>query len=98
MSTSTDHVVPVRVYLGIFTALVVLTALTTWIAFIDLGVANVALMLGIAVTKATLVVLYFMHLRWSPWLTWVMAGGAFGWLGIMLALTLADFVTRGLMG
>lgn len=98
MSTSSEHVVPVRVYLAIFAALVLLTALTTWIAFVDLGMANVALMLGIAVTKATLVVLYFMHLRWSPWLTWVMAGGAFGWLAVMVVLTLADFVTRGLMG
>jgi len=58
-----DHVVPTRVYYTVFAALLVLTALTVWIAFYDLGVLNDVAALGIAAIKATLVVLFFMHVR-----------------------------------
>jgi cytochrome c oxidase subunit 4 len=62
----TNHVVPPRVYLAVFAALLVLTATTTAVAFVDLGVMNVVVMLAIAIVKAVLVVLFFMHVRYSP--------------------------------
>ena len=91
----TEHVVPVPVYVGIFLALLALTATTTAIAFVDLGPWNTVVALGIAVIKASLVVLFFMHLKYSPLLNrTVLLGGLF-WLAIMIGLTLTDFATRG---
>jgi len=91
------HVVPVRIYLAVFAALLVLTAVTTAIAFVNLGPMNVVLMLAIAVTKATLVVLYFMHVRYSSRLTWVVVSGGFVWLVVMILFTMSDVATRGLL-
>ncbi len=92
------HVVPVRIYVAVFAALLVLTAVTTAVAFVNLGALNVVIMLAIAVTKATLVVLYFMHVRYSSRLTWVVVSGGFAWLLVIIGFTLSDFVTRGLLG
>jgi len=89
------HVVPVRVYLLIFGALLALTATTTAVAFVDLGPLNVILMLGIAVTKALLVILYFMHVRWSTRLTQLFVTSGFVFFAILVLITMADFVTRG---
>jgi cytochrome c oxidase subunit 4 len=96
---STHHVVPVRLYLLIFAALVALTALTVLVSFYDLGggrlhYANAVAAIAIAMAKATLVVLYFMHLRYSNRLTWVFVGAGAFWLAILLVLTLSDFLTR----
>jgi cytochrome c oxidase subunit 4 len=78
----------------IFLALMVGTAVTVGIAFVDLGLFNAVAALTIAVAKATLVVLYFMHVRYGTRLTWaVVAGGVF-WLGILLTLTFSDYLTR----
>lgn len=89
------HVVPVRVYLAIFAALLVLTAATTAVAYVDLGRLNVVLMLGIAITKATLVILYFMHVRWSTRLMQLVVASGFVFFGILVLITMADVVTRG---
>ena len=89
-----DHIVPVRTYVVIFLALIVLTWVTTAIAFIDLGPFNVYVALTIAVIKATLVVLYFMHARYSPKRTQLVIVCSVFWLAIMLTLTLADYNTR----
>jgi cytochrome c oxidase subunit 4 len=94
--TSAEHHGPtLRVYVTIFTSLMVLTALTTYVAFLDLGVLNNIMMLGIAVTKATLVVLYFMHVRYGPRVVQVLAIAGFAWLAVLLVFTLADYLTRG---
>lgn len=90
-----QHVVPPKAYVAVFAALVVLTAVTTTVAFLDLGPWNTAVALGIAFTKATLVVLIFMHLKYSSRLTRVVVAGGLFWLAILLALTLSDFFTRG---
>jgi len=82
-------------YYGVFAALIVGTALTVAAAFIDLGALNNVVMLGIAITKATLVILYFMHVRWSTRLTWVVAASGFSWLMILFGLTMQDYLTRG---
>jgi len=98
MSAGHEHVVPLRVYLGVFAALLVLTGTTTAVAFIDLGRMNVVIMLAIAVTKATLVILYFMHVRYSDRLTWVVVGSGFVWLLILIGFTMSDVLTRQILG
>ena len=95
MTTSPHHGPSLGVYFAIFGTLLVLTAATVQAAFLDLGIFNNIAMLGIAVTKGTLVVLYFMHVRYGPRLVWVLSAGGFAWLAILVAFTLADYVTRG---
>jgi cytochrome c oxidase subunit 4 len=90
-----EHVVvPRSTYFAVYIALVVLTALTTAVAFFDLGLANPIVALSIAVFKATLVVLFFMHLKYGTRLTWVVAGASVFWLGILLLLILSDYAMR----
>jgi cytochrome c oxidase subunit 4 len=88
------HLVPIRV-LTIFGFLMILTAVTVGVSFIDLGPFNTVVAIVIAVTKMLLVILYFMHVRYSSRLTWAVVGGGFFWLAILLVLTLADYLTRG---
>ncbi len=90
------HVVPLRTYFTIFGALMAGTALTVFIAFQDLGPMNTVVALTIAAIKALLVVLYFMHVKYSSRLTWVFAAAGFLWLVLMIGLTMADFDTRGM--
>ena len=90
-----EHIVPVRVYLTIFAALLVGTALTVFAAFVDFPWQfNTIVALTIAVTKATLVVLYFMHVRYGSRLVWLIVGAALFWMAIMFSLTFSDYFTR----
>lgn len=98
MSDGHGHVVPLRVYLAVFATLLVLTGVTTAVAFVDLGRLNVVIMLTIAVTKATLVILYFMHVRYADRLTWVVVGSGFVWLLILIGFTMSDLLTRQILG
>lgn len=90
-----EHVVPRKVYFAVFAALLVLTATTTAVSFLDLGPWNTVVALAIAFLKATLVVLFFMHVKYSPRLTQIVIAGGLFWLAILLALTLSDFLSRG---
>ena len=90
-----EHVVPLRVYYAVFAVLLAMTAATVTISFVDLGPMNTVAALGIAGFKATLVILYFMHVRWSGRLVWLAVAAGLFWLGILLVLTLADVTTRG---
>jgi cytochrome c oxidase subunit IV len=99
-----EHIVSVRTYVIIFLVLLVGTALTVFAAFYDFPTfhvrgleiqLNTVVALGIAVTKATFVVLYFMHVRYSARLVWVVVTSALFWIAIMFALTFADYWTRG---
>jgi cytochrome c oxidase subunit 4 len=95
---SETHVVPVRIYLMVFVALLVLTGTTVGVAFIDLGPLNNLVALGVAVLKATLVILFFMGVKYSTRLTGlVIVSGLFA-LAIMVGLTLVDYATRGWLG
>jgi cytochrome c oxidase subunit IV len=89
-----EHIVPTRVYYTIFGILMLCTYLTVQIAFFDLGPFNIVAALAIAVFKATLVVLFFMHVKYSTRLTWAVVVGAVFWLGILLVLTFSDYLTR----
>ena len=92
-----EHIVSVRVYITIFLVLLVGTALTVAAAFFDFKVPrmNTVVALTIATIKATFVVLYFMHVRYSARLIWVIVASALFWMGIMFALTFSDYFTRG---
>ena len=91
-----EHIVSVRVYITIFLVLLVGTALTVWAAFVDFPFGlNTIIAMTIAVTKATFVVLYFMHVRYSARLIWVIVGSALFWMALMFAFTFADYLTRG---
>ncbi len=95
----THNIVPSRIYLRVFVALLLLTAITVAVSFYDLGggrlhYLNAIVAMTIAVSKATLVVLYFMHVRYSSRLTWVFVGAGVFWLTILIVLTLSDVFTR----
>jgi len=96
--SSEHHLVPVKYYIMVFAALMVFTALTYAVALIDLEhywpPLNAIVALTIAVIKATLVVLIFMHARWSSRLTQVIIVSGIFWLMIMLTFTLSDYKTR----
>jgi cytochrome c oxidase subunit 4 len=89
-----EHIVSPRVYAVIFSSLMVGTAITVWAAFQNFGKFNIVIALVIASIKATLVVLYFMHARYSPKRTQLVIVCSVFWLAIMLTLTLADYDTR----
>mgnify|MGYP001774149109 CR=1 FL=1 len=88
------HVVPVRTYLMVFVALLVLLVATVGAYYVDLGPLNIAVALTIALVKAALIVLYFMHVRYSSRLVWVFAAATVVWLIIMLGLTFSDYISR----
>jgi cytochrome c oxidase subunit IV len=92
---NTIHIMPVRVYVNVFFLLLALTAATVLVSFIDLGPFNIVVALTIAAVKAYIVLLYFMHVKYSNKIIWLTAAAGFIWLMLMLALTLADFATRG---
>ena len=89
------HVAPKSMYYLVFAALMVGTALTVGAAFVDMGAFNNVVMLGIAITKAFLVILFFMHVRWSTRLTWLVVASGFFWLLIRFGITMTDYLTRG---
>lgn len=84
-------------YYRVFAALMVLTAITVAVAYVDLGPWNLPVALLIATLKATLVVLIFMHVRHQSPLTWVFAGAGFFWLIFLFGFTFTDYLTRDLL-
>jgi cytochrome c oxidase subunit IV len=93
-----EHIDSVKTYALVFVALLALTVITTLVAEVELGPLNVAVALLIAVVKMLLVALFFMHLRQSAVLTKVVVCGGLLWLGILMVLTMADFVSRTWLG
>jgi cytochrome c oxidase subunit IV len=90
-----EHIVPIKTYMIVLVALLVLTATTCAVSFIDMGKINAVVAVAIAFAKASLVALIFMHLRYSRRLMWVVAAAGLFWLGILIALTMGDYLTRG---
>ena|SRR5687768_455375 len=89
-----EHIVSKKVYYTIFTALMLLTMLTVMVAFIDLGALNLPVAIAIAIVKATLVFLYFMHVKYGSRLVKIGIVAALFTLMIMFSITLSDFLTR----
>ena len=90
-----EHIVTKKQYALVFAILLVLTLTTTWASYFDLGNLNVVVALVIATIKASLVVLFFMHIYWSTKLTKLVVVSGVAWLGLLLWLTLTDIVSRG---
>jgi cytochrome c oxidase subunit 4 len=89
------HISPKSTYYAIFGTLMVLTVITVAVAFINLGILNFTVAISIAIFKATLVVLFFMHVKYSSRLTKLIIGGGLFFLGVLFALTLTDYLSRG---
>jgi cytochrome c oxidase subunit 4 len=89
-----QHLVSRRTYYQVFAALLGLTGITVAVAFLNLGPLNTLVALTIAVVKALLVVLIFMHVRYSSRLTGVVVAGGVFWLLLLIALTMSDYLTR----
>ena len=89
-----SHIASVKSYVGIFLTLMVLTAVTVAVAYVNLGQLNKVVALGIATFKATLVILYFMHVKYSSHLTKLVVVSGFFFLIILLGLTMADYGSR----
>ena len=94
----TEHVDSVKTYTAVWAVLLALTGVTTAVAYVDLGSFSVVVALTIAVVKMLLVALFFMHVRHSTKLTKLVVVGGLLWLVILIAFTLADVWTRGLIG
>ncbi len=90
--------VPLSAYFAVFAALMGGTGLTVWAAFQDFGMWNTPVALAIAIVKASLVILIFMHVKYGSKLVMVMVGSAFFWLFHMLVGTIADYLSRGYLG
>jgi cytochrome c oxidase subunit 4 len=93
-----EHIVPRTTYFTVFGALLVLTAVTVAAANFDFGRMNDIVAMTIAVTKMMLVLLFFMHVRYSSRLIWVIVASMFFWLLILLLLTLTDYTSRDWFG
>jgi cytochrome c oxidase subunit 4 len=89
-----SHIASVKSYVGIFLTLMVLTTITVAVAYVNLGQLNKVVALGIASFKATLVILYFMHVKYSSRLTKLVVISGFFFLAILLGLTMADYGSR----
>jgi cytochrome c oxidase subunit 4 len=97
--TYTGHAAPhhqasLTTYFVVFFGLLVLTVLTVAVSRVDLGAMNTAVALAIAVVKASVVILWFMHVIHSPRLTWIVVISSFIWLAVLFVLTFADYLTR----
>src|SRR5215510_7781262 len=90
------HISPKSTYYAVFAALMVGTAITVAVAFVNLGAFNFPVAIGIAITKATLVILFFMHAKYSSRLTKLFVGMSFFFLMILFTLTMTDYLSRGL--
>ena len=83
-----------RTYFVVYALLLAGLALTVAVSYAPLGYGNLPVALAIAFAKASLVVLIFMHVRYSPRLTWIAVFAGLVWLAILLTLTIADYATR----
>jgi cytochrome c oxidase subunit IV len=91
----TETHVPLRIYYTVYGALLVLTVVTVGVSLVDLGPLSTVVALAIAAAKASLVILFFMHVRYGPRLIWIFASGGFFWLALLILLTMSDIVSRG---
>ena len=89
-----EHIVSPRLYLIVGAALLVLTATTTAVSYVDLGAYNAVVALAIACTKMTLVVLFFMHVKYSSRLTMMTVASGFFTFIVLIMMTMTDYVSR----
>ena len=92
--THTEHIVKPGTYLVIITTLLALTGVTVYAAYVNLGKYNIVVALAIATVKATFVVLFFMHAKYSPRRTQLVIVAGIFWLALLLFMTLSDYISR----
>src|SRR5580704_5232652 len=98
MADHTEHIVPKRVYFLVFITLIVMTWVTAYVSTIDMGRLNVFVALSIAIFKASLVILFFMHVKYGTRLTKFIVLAGLYWLILLLFIAMVDLWTRGWMG
>ena len=89
-----EPITPTRTYYMVFAALITLTLVTVAVSFLELGALHTTIGVLIGAVKATLVVLFFMHLLHSSRLSWLAFLAGLFWFGILMTLTLSDYLTR----
>ncbi len=89
-----EHVVPTKTYVAVWATLMAMTLITTLVGFVDLGRFNAVVALVIATFKASLVVLFFMHVKYTPRLMRVVITAGLFWLALLLVFTEIDYLTR----
>jgi len=92
---TTHHVLPLRMYIGVWLTLMLLTAVTVWVSFFDFGSFNMIVAMSVATLKATLVALFFMHLFFDDRFNLLAFLGAFVFVGLFFTFTFIDEMTRG---
>ena len=90
-----QHIASVQTNVTIFGVLMILLFATLGAAVLPLGLLHFPTAMAIATAKAILIVMYFMHVKYSHRLTAIICAASFLWLGIMIALTLSDYLSRG---
>ncbi len=90
-----EHVISVKTYFIVYLSLMVLLVVTVAVAFNNFGPFNLSIAMGIAVVKTVLIVLYFMHMKYSSKLIWLYAAAGFFWLFMLILLTMGDYLSRG---
>jgi cytochrome c oxidase subunit 4 len=93
-----EHIISVKTNLLVFAGLIALLIATVVAGQFDLGVLSIVIAMTIAAVKALLIILYFMHVRFSSRLAWVFAASGFVWLAILLSFVLSDYISRGWFG
>lgn len=93
-----SHIAPKSQLYTVFAALMVLTVVTVLVSRVDLGFFNLPVAMAVAVTKALLVILIFMEVKYSPRLVQVTAASGFLFLGIMILYTMTDYLSRNALG
>jgi cytochrome c oxidase subunit 4 len=89
-----EHIVPTKSYVAVWATLMVMTLITTLVGFVDLGRFNAVVALVIATFKASVVVLFFMHAKYTPRLMRVVITAGLFWLALLLVFTEIDYLTR----
>ena len=92
--SASGHIVSPKIYVTIWIILLVLTGVTTGVAFGDFGILNPIIALAIAVTKASLVILFFMHVKYSPKMIALVIGCGLFFLSILMVLSTSDYISR----
>jgi len=92
-----EHSISLTTNFVVFAALLVLLVLTIAAAYVDMGPFGIVVAMAIAITKAVLILMYFMHVKFSSKLIWIFSTGAFFWLGILLVLGMGDYLSRGVL-
>ena len=89
-----EHIVAKKTYVFVWMSLLILLGLTVAVSYIRLGWLNAVAAVGIAVTKAVVIIMFFMHVRYNRHLVWIFVCAGFFWLSILFALSFGDYLTR----